>query len=132
MRNNRVELTGYLGADPKTIEKDGKIFLVLSLATTESYPADEKDGETVWKDRETVWHDVMVFRKTTIQFARELKKGDRAQITGEIAYRPFITAEGHTRRAATIVAGFVEKIHYEKQEKLDLNAAADAAFASHS
>lgn len=126
--NNRVELTGFLGDDPKTIEKDGKSFLALSLATTDSYPVEE-NGETKWKDRETVWHDVLIFRKTTAQFARELKKGDRVEITGEISYRPFKTAEGHTRKAATVVASFVEKVHYEKQERLDYAAAADEAFS---
>ncbi|WP_051041184.1 single-stranded DNA-binding protein [Fibrisoma limi] len=126
--NNRVELTGFLGDDPNVIEKDGKTFLALSLATTDSYPVEE-NGETKWKDLETVWHDVLIFRKTTAQFARELKKGDRVQISGELSYRSFKTAEGHTRKAATIVARFVEKMHYEKQERLDYAAAANAVFS---
>lgn len=115
--NNRVELHGHLGADPKVIGKDDKTFLVLRLATTDSYPVGQ--GEDVkWKDRETVWHDVLVFRPATAHFARDLKKGDRVQITGAISYRPFQDAEGHTRRQANIVASFIEKIHYEKQEEL--------------
>lgn len=115
--NNRVELHGHLGADPKVIGKDDKTFLVLRLATTESYPVGQ--GEDVkWKDRETVWHDVLVFRPATAHFARDLKKGDRVQITGAISYRSFMDAEGHTRRQANIVASFIEKIHYEKQEEL--------------
>ena len=117
--NNRVELHGHLGADPKTIGKDDKTFLVLRVATTDSYPVGK--GEDVkWKDRETVWHDVLVFRPATAHFARDLKKGDRVQITGSISYRPFKDAEGYTRRQANIVASFIEKIHYEKQEELSL------------
>lgn len=130
MRNNRVELFGHLGNDPKEIKSsDGKVFQALSLATTDSYPIEE-NGETKWKERETIWHEVLIFRKTTIQFARELKKGDRVQITGEISYRPFQTIEGHTRRAATIIASFVEKIQYEKQERLDYTAVPDNAFSN--
>ena len=115
--NNRVELHGHLGADPKAIGKDDKTFLVLRLATTDSYPVGQ--GEDVkWKDRETVWHDVLVFRPATAHFARDLKKGDRVQITGAISYRSFKDAEGYNRRQANIVASFIEKIHYEKQEDL--------------
>ncbi len=115
--NNRVELHGHLGADPKVIGKDDKTFLVLRLATTDSYPVGQGE-EVKWKDRETVWHDVLVFRPATAHFARDLKKGDRVQITGAISYRSFKDAEGHTRRQANIVASFIEKIHYEKQEEL--------------
>jgi len=115
--NNRVELSGHLGADPKVIGKDDKTFLVLRLATTDSYPVGQGE-EVKWKDRETIWHDVLVFKPATAHFARDLKKGDRVQITGAISYRPFKDAEGYTRRQANIVASFIEKIHYEKQEEL--------------
>jgi single stranded DNA-binding protein len=115
--NNRVELHGHLGADPKVIGKEDKTFLALRVATTDSYPVGQGE-EVKWKDRETVWHDVLVFRPATAHFARDLKKGDRVQITGAIAYRPFTDAEGYTRRQASITASFIEKIHYEKQEEL--------------
>lgn len=115
--NNRVELHGHLGADPKTIGKEGKTFLVLRVATTDSYPVGQGE-EVKWKDRETIWHDVLVFRPATAHFARDLKKGDRVQVTGSIAYRPFKDAEGYTRNQASIVATFIEKINYEKQEEL--------------
>lgn len=115
--HNRVELLGHLGDDPKVVEKSGKSFVVLSLATTDSYP-EEKDGETKWIDRETVWHKVIVFRPTTAHYARDLKKGDRVQITGELSYRPFKDEEGYTRQEATVIGTFIEKVHYEKQEQL--------------
>lgn len=118
--NNRVELSGHLGADPKVIGKGDKTFLVLRVATTDSYPIGQGE-EVKWKDRETVWHDVLVFKPATAHFARDLKKGDRVQITGGISYRPFKDAEGYTRRQANIVASFIEKIHYDKQESLALS-----------
>ena len=127
--NNRVELTGFLGNDPCEYQGEYGPFLALSIATTDSYKVEEQ-GETIWKDRETVWHDVLVFRKTTMQFAKELKRGDRVHITGEISYRPFKTAEGDARRAAVVVAGFLEKLHYEKQERLDYDSALSQVFHS--
>ena len=129
--NNRVELYGHLGADPKIIGKGDKTFLVLHVATTDSYPVGQGE-EVKWKDRETVWHDVLVFKPATAHFARDLKKGDRIQITGGISYRSFKDAEGYTRRQASIVASFIEKIHYEKQEELSLQGydqAVDQALA---
>lgn len=128
--NNRIELHGHLGADAKLVGKEGKTFVALRVATTDSYPVGQGE-DTKWKDRETVWHDVLVFRSSAAHFARDLKKGDRVQITGGISYRPFKDAEGYTRRQASIVAMFIERIHYEKQEELlprDLVQEVDNAF----
>lgn len=36
-------------------------------------------------------------------YTRELKKGDRVRISGEISYRPFKDAEGNNRKQASIV-----------------------------
>lgn len=122
-KNNKIELNGFLGSDPKTINKDGKNFIVLNVATTDSYPvADEKTGEITWKDKETVWHDVLVFRSTTIQFAKDLKKGDKVEITGAISYRLFEDTKGYTHKQATIIANYIEKIAYNKQESLSLDS----------
>ncbi len=123
--NNRIELHGHLGADAKTVDKDGKVFVALRVATTDSYPVGQGE-ETQWKNRETVWHDVVVFRPSTAHFARDLKKGDRVQVTGGISYRTFKDAEGFDRRQASIVASFIERIHYEKQEELSLSEFGDA------
>lgn len=46
-RNNRVELHGFLGQDAKNIEADGKTFVALRIATTDSYK-DEKDQ---WQEK---------------------------------------------------------------------------------
>lgn len=94
MANNRIELLGHLGADPKVIKKDGKSFISLSVATSDSYPV--KDGEVVtWKERDAVWHDVLIFKAITMNFARDLKKGDRVQLTGELSYRLFEAKDGY-------------------------------------
>ncbi|MCA0235848.1 MAG: single-stranded DNA-binding protein [Bacteroidetes bacterium] len=132
MANNcKIELTGYLGNDPKSITKNGKTFIALRVATTDSYPvADEKTGEIKWKNREALWHDVLVFRPQAAHFARELKKGDAVSISGSLGYKPFKDESGNVKRQASIVATYVEKIEYHRQDELfgaDLEQAIDAA-----
>ena len=114
--NCKIELNGVLGQDAKIIEKDGKTFVALRLATTDSYPI--KDGEnTIWKEKETLWHDVLVFRPYTVAIAKELKKRDIVEITGSLAYRPFKDENGHTKYEASIVAGFIRKVDIDSSEE---------------
>lgn len=120
MANNcKIELNGYLGADPKSISKNGKTFIALRVATTDTYPVnDEKTGEVKWKDKETVWHDVLVFRPQAAHFARDLKKGDAVQISGSLAYKPFKDENGQTKYQASIIATFIERIEFPRQDEL--------------
>jgi single-strand DNA-binding protein len=110
--NNRVELTGFLGNDPKVIEKEGKKFVALRLATTDSY----KDDSGQWQDKESVWHDVLVFRPAAVQFAEKLKKGDKVELIGSLSYKSFKDENGFNRPQATIIAGFVQP---QNSKKLD-------------
>lgn len=112
-RNNKVELHGFLGQDAKIIETDGKSFVSLRIATTDSY----KDENDQWQDKEAIWHEVLVFRTLSIQFAKELKKGNLVDISGSISYRPFKDEKGYTRYQATIIAGSVEKVSLDKKEE---------------
>ncbi len=129
--NCKIELTGYLGADAKSITKNDKTFIALRIATTDTYPVkDEKTGEIKWKDKATVWHDVLVFRAQAAHFARDLKKGDAVTLTGSLGYKPFKDEEGNTKRQASIVANYVEKVEYHRQDELsleDIDAASQAA-----
>ena len=112
-RNNKIELHGFLGQDAKVIESDGKTFVSLRVATTDSY----KDENDKWQDKESIWHEVLVFRPLAVQFAKELKKGNLVDITGSISYRPFKDEQGFTRHQATIVAGYVEKASLDKKDE---------------
>lgn len=103
--NNRVELEGNLGKDPRIIEKDGKQFAALSIATTDSY----KDDNGQWHNRETIWHNVLIFRPLTITFAKDFKKGDRVRVVGSISYRAHEKADGFKVMEAVIIASFIEK-----------------------
>ncbi len=124
--NCKIELNGYLGIDPKSVSKNGKTFIVLRIATTDNYPvADEKTGEIKWKDKETIWHDVLVFRAQAAHFARELKKGDAVTVTGGLTYKLFKDENGQSKRQATIVATYVEKVEYSRQDELSFDDVAE-------
>ncbi len=124
--NCKIELTGYLGADPKSITKNDKTFIALRVATTDSYPVkEEKTGEIKWKDKETIWHDVLVFRPQAAHFARDLKKGDAVTISGSIGYKPFKDEHGNIKHQASIVANYIEKVEYHRQDELSLEEVAE-------
>ena len=113
--NCKIELNGNLGADAKIIEKNGKTFVALRVATQDSYPQKEGD-KTIWIDsKETLWHDVLVFRPYTVTIAKNLKKGDRVEITGSLSYRTFEDKNGYKQKQASIIAGFIQKIDFDKQ-----------------
>ncbi|GAB3967717.1 hypothetical protein GCM10028806_10520 [Spirosoma terrae] len=117
--NNRVELTGFLGQDAKLIEKNGKKFVALNVATTDSY----KDDSGQWQDKESVWHDVLVFRPFAVQFAEKLKKGDKVELIGSLSYKPFKDENGNNRLQATIVASFVQHQYNKKSDELTVEEA---------
>lgn len=114
--NNKIELEGILGSDAKVIEKNGKTFVALSLATRDSYPVEE-NGQTVWKNKESIWHDILVFRPIAVSYAKAFKKGDIVEVTGSIAYKPIKDAEGYTRKVANIIASYVAKIEPGKKDE---------------
>jgi single stranded DNA-binding protein len=128
MANNcKIELNGYLGADPKSISKNGKTFIALRIATTDTYPVkDEKTGEVKWTEKESIWHDVLVFRPQAAHFARELRKGDPINISGSLAYKPFKDVNGQTKQQVAIIASFVEKVEFPRQDELSFEEANDS------
>lgn len=126
--NFKIQLSGFLGSDPKIVTKNGKNFVILNVATTDSYPVkDEKTGETKWKDKETQWHEVMVFRASAAHFARDLKKGDALEISCGISYRSFKDENGYSRKQASLIANFIEKVEYSRQDELLLEEVDQAA-----
>ena len=128
MANNcKIELNGFLGADPKSISKNGKTFIALRVATTDSYPVkDEKTGEIKWKDKESIWHDVLVFRPNAAHFARDLKKGDAVTVTGSLGYKPFKDENGNTKHQVSIIANYLEKVEYNRQDELSFDEVNEA------
>ena len=92
--NNTVILIGNLGEDPKQYTKNGKSFIRLSLATTDSY---KSKSTGAWMKRKPVWHTVFVSFQNLQETALGFKKGDRIKITGSLSYRRIeATAKGHS------------------------------------
>lgn len=110
--NNRVELEGNLGKDTRIVEKGGKQFAALSMATTDSY----KDEKGEWHNRETVWHNILIFRPTAITFAKDFKKGDRVRVVGSISYRPYEKPDGYKIMEAVIIGSYIEKAELTSKE----------------
>ncbi len=128
--NCKIELNGNLGADAKLLEKEGKNFVALRIATRDSYPVKEGDT-TIWKDsKNTLWHDVLVFRPNAVAIASKLVKGDRVEIIGSLSYRPFTDENGHKKQQATIIASLINKVEFgstDNPSDEEISAIADEA-----
>ena len=110
---NKVELCGFLGANPEIIStKNGGKFVRLSLATNESYK--NRNGEFV---TETTWHNVVVWNKLAEEAETKFKKGSRVALTGKIVNRSYEDKEGKKHYVTDIQALVFEEI--EVAEKLD-------------
>ncbi|HRC87862.1 MAG TPA: single-stranded DNA-binding protein [Thermoanaerobaculia bacterium] len=75
---NRVILCGHLGKDPKVGEKNGRAYVLFSLATNEVW-FDESGA----KHERTDWHWVTCFNGQA-KGAQKLQKGDRVLIEGKL------------------------------------------------
>ncbi|MFY0654969.1 MAG: single-stranded DNA-binding protein [Cyclobacteriaceae bacterium] len=109
-KNNEVTLIGNIGAEPKVIDKNDKLFVVFSLATQDSY----KDDNDEWQKKDPIWHNnLLAFNTSAINKAKELSKGERIRITGSLSYRPFeTTIDGDktvNKNEASIIVASIEK-----------------------
>ena len=97
---NRVQLIGYLGADPevRTVENGNKLAR-LRLATTETYT--NARGEKV---TETYWHQVVAWGKTAEIAEKLLSKGQEAVIEGKLVNRSYIGKDGQKKYVTEVVA----------------------------
>ena len=89
---NKIILIGRLGqnAEAKTAQNNRE-YVVLSLATQESWKNDKGEYET-----RTEWHRVYAWRNLS-KFARTLQKGQLITLEGILRYRE-IEAEGQPKQ----------------------------------
>ncbi len=96
---NRVELMGYVGADPEVRHLDGgKVVATFNIATTEKW----KDKQGEWKEH-TEWHRIVAWRWLAERTEEQLKKGTYCRIVGQIKTRSY-EKDGHKVYVAEIVA----------------------------
>jgi single-strand DNA-binding protein len=75
---NNVTITGYLGLDPLTGEKNGNAWARFRIANNRSRL--DREGNKI---NETTWHNVSTFNGTA-KAVRHLAKGDRVTVTGRL------------------------------------------------
>ena len=108
---NRVEITGYVGVDPKiTTFEDGKQVVRLSVATDEAF----KDRNGDWK-QETTWHTIVAWNGKEMPDFAEIKKGQRVSLQGKIKNKSFEGRDGQMRYYHEILA-FSLKIDADDEE----------------
>lgn len=95
---NKVQLIGYLGADPETrYTPDGEAIARARVATSETW---KKNGE---KHEKTEWHNVVFFGKLGEIAGKHLKKGSLVYVEGRLQTRSW-DKDGETRHTTEIVA----------------------------
>jgi single-strand DNA-binding protein len=95
---NKVQLIGFLGADPELRRSnDSDAIARANIATSESW---KKDGE---KHEKTEWHRVVFFGKLAEIVGEYLKKGSLVYVEGRLQTRSW-DKDGETRYTTEIVA----------------------------
>ena len=82
---NRIQLIGFLGADPEVKHfPDGTAKTIIRIATSESWV--DSNGE---KQTKTTWHRLVAFRKLADICAQHLKKGRHIYAEGRQENRQY-------------------------------------------
>jgi len=98
LSTNNVTLKGYIGKDAESkTTKQQRTFVVLSLATKSGYK-DKRTNEWV---NHTEWHRIVVFGNA-VDYAKGLKKGDFAEIEGELRSSEFDAEAGEGKKKITV------------------------------
>lgn len=94
---NKVQLIGYLGANPETrYTPEGEAIARVRIATSETW---KKNGE---KHEKTEWHNLVFFGKLGEIADNYLKKGSLIYVEGRIHTRSW-DKDGETRYTTEIV-----------------------------
>jgi single-strand DNA-binding protein len=97
---NKVQLIGYLGADPDVrATQDGTPVAALSMATTERW----KDKESGDPREATEWHRLVLWRGLAEIAQQYLRKGDPVMVEGAIKTRNWQDQAGQDHWTSEIV-----------------------------
>lgn len=95
---NKIALRGFIGKDAVSkTTKQQRTFVVLSLATKSGY----KDKQTNEWVNHTEWHRIVAFGNA-VECAKHLKKGDYAEIEGELRSSEFDAEAGEGKKKVTV------------------------------
>lgn len=100
MRNNYIQLIGYLGNHLSgTNLNNGDKRVILRVATHSKRK--KEDGSPEYR---TTWHDVVAWNDTAIYAERSFVKGSHILVEGLLEYRTYLDRTGHTRYITQIKA----------------------------
>jgi single-strand DNA-binding protein len=100
MRNNVVQLFGYVGDSPKIfISKDGVKRAIIRVATHD--PIKYGVDKPVYG---TTWHEVVAWDKTADLAERSFVKGSKIRVEGTLTYRKYIDKAGVLRDVSEVKA----------------------------
>ena len=95
---NKIALRGFIAKDAESkTTKQQRTFVVLSLATKSGY----KDKQTNEWVNHTEWHRIVAFGNAA-EYAKRLKKGDYAEIEGELRSSEFDAEAGEGKKKVTV------------------------------
>ena len=106
MKNNVVQLFGYVGDSPKIfISKDGVKRAVIRVATHDQikYGVDKPVYGTTW-------HDVVAWNKTADLAERSFVKGSHIMVWGSLSYRKYVDKSGFLREVAEVKANTLNNL----------------------
>ncbi len=102
---NRVQIMGYLGADPEPLtSKKGKPYVKLSLSTHFNKRLEGGERETT-----TTWHRVTVWGKNAERCRERLQKGSPLFVEGYLSKYSYEKEDGTNGSGFSIVA---REIHF--------------------
>jgi single-strand DNA-binding protein len=122
---NKIALRGFIGKDAESKNtRQQRTFVVLSLATKSGY----KDKQTNEWVNHTEWHRIVAFGNAA-EYAKHLKKGDYAEIEGELRSSEFDAEAGEGKKKVTakrrgweVRAGIVRKLALPAKSAENLDA----------
>lgn len=97
---NKVILLGNLGRDPEfKTTGDGQEFVTFSLATSESWT----DKATNERREKTEWHNIVIFSRGLIKFAKYLTKASKVLVEGRLQTRRYTDSNGVEKYTTEVV-----------------------------
>ena len=102
---NIIRLKGFVGKDAEIKNAANGSLVIFSLATKSGYK-DKDSGEWI---SHTDWHRIVSFGKPA-DFAKQLKKGDYVEVSGELRSSDYEGSDNSKHRSWEIRASRVSKL----------------------
>lgn len=102
--NNKVQLIGNLGKDPKIIQlNNGTSLAKLEIAINNTYETEA--GETVKK---TQWYSLSAWNKLAEVVKTKFKKGQQVKVEGSLNTRSYLDKAGIVRHITEVNCHHIE------------------------